>query len=241
MDNQDLTVELPNFEGPLDLLLHLIRSQKIDIYDIPIAKITHQYLAYIQRMKELNLQLAGEYFVMSSTLLRIKSQYLLPKNDFVSEEEYSEDPREELVEQLIQYSVFKNIANYFKNRQDELPLTASKEPSSLDSDRIAPLPRGQINAEDLALAFSEILKKASFKQEAVAEVEIKTRSVDEMMLLLKRKLKTEKSVSFFKCIKSLTNISEAIGLFLAMLELCKNQEIKASQSHDFRDIKLESC
>ncbi|WP_310652436.1 segregation and condensation protein A, partial [Lactobacillus jensenii] len=74
---ENLKVELPNFEGPLDLLLHLIRSQEIDIYDIPIAEITRQYLNYLEKMKELNLQLAGEYFVMASTLLRIKSQYLL--------------------------------------------------------------------------------------------------------------------------------------------------------------------
>jgi len=104
---ENLKVELPNFEGPLDLLLHLIRSQEIDIYDIPIAEITRQYLNYLEKMKELNLQLAGEYFVMASTLLRIKSQYLLPKNDFVELEQEPEiDPRQELVEQLVQYSIF---------------------------------------------------------------------------------------------------------------------------------------
>ena len=97
MDKKDLTVELPNFEGPLDLLLHLIQSQKIDIYDIPIAQITSQYLEYLGQMQKLNLQIAGEYFVMSSTLLRIKSQYLLPQNDFVDEIEPEEDPRDELV------------------------------------------------------------------------------------------------------------------------------------------------
>lgn len=79
MMNEGMTIELPNFEGPLDLLLHLIRSQELDIYDIPIARITQQYLDYLQQMQRLNLQLAGEYFVMAATLLRIKSQYLLPK------------------------------------------------------------------------------------------------------------------------------------------------------------------
>ncbi len=77
MMNEGMTIELPNFEGPLDLLLHLIRSQELDIYDIPIARITQQYLDYLQQMQRLNLQLAGEYFVMAATLLRIKSQYLL--------------------------------------------------------------------------------------------------------------------------------------------------------------------
>ena len=106
--NKDLTLELPNFEGPLDLLLHLIQSQEINIYDIPIAQITSQYLDYLKQMQQLNLQIAGEYFVMSSTLLRIKSQYLLPQNDFV-EDIVEEDPRDELVQQLVQYSVFKKI------------------------------------------------------------------------------------------------------------------------------------
>ena len=116
MNKSNLTLELPNFEGPLDLLLHLIQSQKIDIYDIPIAQITSQYLEYLKRMQSLNLQLAGEYFVMSSTLLRIKSQYLLPQNDFVDEIGPEEDPRDELVQQLVQYSVFKKISAYFKER-----------------------------------------------------------------------------------------------------------------------------
>lgn len=108
--NKDLTLELPNFEGPLDLLLHLIQSQEINIYDIPIAQITSQYLDYLKQMQQLNLQIAGEYFVMSSTLLRIKSQYLLPQNDFV-ENVVEEDPRDELVQQLVQYSVFKRFRN----------------------------------------------------------------------------------------------------------------------------------
>ena len=110
MENDDLKLELPNFQGPLDLLLHLIKVQEIDIYDIPIAKITRQYMAYLQRMQSLNLQIAGQYFLMSATLLRIKSQYLLPKNDFEDDVAYEEDPRDELVEQLIQYSVFKKAS-----------------------------------------------------------------------------------------------------------------------------------
>ena len=126
--NKDLTLELPNFEGPLDLLLHLIQSQEINIYDIPIAQITSQYLDYLKQMQQLNLQIAGEYFVMSSTLLRIKSQYLLPQNDFV-EDIVEEDPRDELVQQLVQYSVFKKISEYFKQRNDSLPVTVSKEAS----------------------------------------------------------------------------------------------------------------
>ncbi|MCT7710691.1 MAG: segregation/condensation protein A, partial [Lactobacillus iners] len=102
IDDTNLNLELPNFSGPLDLLLHLIKSQKIDIYDIPIAKITSQYLAYLSKWQTLDLKIAGEYFVMASSLLKIKSQYLLPKNDFDNEIIEDDDPREELVEQLVQ-------------------------------------------------------------------------------------------------------------------------------------------
>ena len=114
--SDNLTLELPNFEGPLDLLLHLIKVQKIDIYDIPIAQITSQYLAYLHQMQKLNLKIAGEYFVMSAMLLRIKSQSLLPQNDFTEENDEQEDPRDELVQQLITYSVFKKVSAYFKKR-----------------------------------------------------------------------------------------------------------------------------
>ena len=144
MNNVDeLTLDLPNFTGPLDLLLHLIRSQKIDIYDIPIAKITGQYLANLARWQTLDLQIAGEYFVMASTLLRIKSQYLLPKNDFIEEDQYQEDPRTELVEQLVQYSVFQRIAEYFKKRDEEMPITVAKDPSVSPKKEIEPLPLGE--------------------------------------------------------------------------------------------------
>ena len=141
--NKDLTLELPNFEGPLDLLLHLIQSQEINIYDIPIAQITSQYLDYLKQMQQLNLQIAGEYFVMSSTLLRIKSKYLLPQNDFV-EDIVEEDPRDELVQQLVQYSVFKKISEYFKQRNDSLPVTVSKEASVSKDKKLQKLPLGQI-------------------------------------------------------------------------------------------------
>lgn len=128
MNKSDLTLELPNFEGPLDLLLHLIQSQKIDIYDIPIAQITSQYLEYLRQMQSLNLQIAGEYFMMSSTLLRIKSQYLLPQNDFVDEIEPEDDPRDELVQQLVQYSIFKRFLHISKNEMKKCRLLFLRKP-----------------------------------------------------------------------------------------------------------------
>ncbi|MBA1393899.1 segregation and condensation protein A, partial [Lactobacillus sp. XV13L] len=171
MMTSNLTLELPNFEGPLDLLLHLIKSQKIDIYDIPIAQITSQYLAYLHEMQRLNLTIAGEYFVMSSMLLRIKSQSLLPQNDFANADEAEEDPRDELVQQLIQYSVFKKIAAYLKQRGDEVPITAAKEESAPQTKEIQPLPPGQATSAELARAFVLVLHRQKIRNPEVMAVE----------------------------------------------------------------------
>lgn len=239
MDKKNLTLELPNFEGPLDLLLHLIQSQKIDIYDIPIAQITSQYLDYLRQMQQLNLQIAGEYFVMSSTLLRIKSQYLLPQNDFVDDVEPEEDPRDELVQQLIQYSVFKKISAYFKERNEEVPITVSKEASVSKSIKIQPLPKGQITSNELANTFAMVLKRLKIRRPNTASIKVAETPIKEMIDYLNRRLKQKKQVSFFSCADHMQNISDVIGLFLAMLELCKKHEIHIVQAREFGDLDLE--
>ncbi|WP_308555752.1 segregation/condensation protein A [uncultured Lactobacillus sp.] len=239
MDKKDLTLELPNFEGPLDLLLHLIQSQKIDIYDIPIAQITSQYLEYLGQMQKLNLQIAGEYFVMSSTLLRIKSQYLLPQNDFVDEVEPDDDPRDELVQQLIQYSVFKKISAYFKERNEEVPITVSKEASVSKSVKVQPLPKGQITADELATTFSMVLRRLKLRKPNTAAIEVAETPINDMIDFLRGRLKQTKKVSFFSCTDRMRSISDVIGLFLAMLELCKNHEIYIMQAREFGDLDLE--
>ncbi|WEV37853.1 segregation/condensation protein A [Lactobacillus sp. ESL0677] len=236
--SDNLTLELPNFEGPLDLLLHLIKSQKIDIYDIPIAQITSQYLAYLQQMQQLNLQIAGEYFVMSSTLLRIKSQSLLPQNDFV-EDEPEEDPRDELVQQLVQYSVFKKISTYFKKRNESVPITVAKEESVPQTKKVQPLPTGQITATELANTFIVVLQRLKIRQPDIASVEVKETPVTEMITFLEEKVAGGKKVSFFACSDELHSLSDVIGLFLALLELCKKQKIRASQSRTYGDLELE--
>ena len=236
--NKDLTLELPNFEGPLDLLLHLIQSQEINIYDIPIAQITSQYLDYLKQMQQLNLQIAGEYFVMSSTLLRIKSQYLLPQNDFV-EDIVEEDPRDELVQQLVQYSVFKKISEYFKQRNDSLPVTVSKEASVSKDKKLQKLPLGQISSDELAHTFAFVMRKLKIKHPDSAMVEVKERSITEMCSYLKNKASAGKEVSFFSCIDELSNISDVIGLFLAVLELSRNKDIIVTQSKTFGDLNIK--
>ncbi|RMC25162.1 MULTISPECIES: ScpA family protein [unclassified Lactobacillus] len=235
----NLTLELPNFEGPLDLLLHLIKSQKIDIYDIPIAQITSQYLAYLHEMQRLNLKVAGEYFVMSSMLLRIKSQSLLPKNDFTDNQELEEDPRDELVQQLVQYSVFKKVSLYFKKRNEEVPITAAKEESVPQTKKIDPLPLGKITSSQLVNTFIVVLQRLKISHLDNVSIASNETSITEMTDFLECKLATEKTISFFSCSDQLNSLSDVIGLFLALLELCKQQQIKVRQSHAFGDLEIE--
>lgn len=239
-ENADLTLELPNFSGPLDLLLHLIRSQEIDIYDIPIAKITEQYLNYITHWQKLNLQIAGEYFVMASTLLRIKSQYLLPKNDFDDQiPDYEDDPRDELVEQLVQYSVFQKISSYLKERNEHVPLMVAKEPSVEPKKEIDPLPLGKVTSDELVHTFAIIMQKKKLQQSDIAKVEVHETSIEDMIAFLKQSLKNAKSLSFFNLIKDFNSLDAVISLFLAVLELTRYQKILVKQSNDFEDLILE--
>ncbi|WP_297817385.1 ScpA family protein [uncultured Lactobacillus sp.] len=238
--DNDLTLDLPNFTGPLDLLLHLIRSQKIDIYDIPIAKITGQYLSHLAKWQELDLQIAGEYFVMASTLLRIKSQYLLPKNDFVEPEEQIEDPRSELVEQLVQYSVFQKVSEYFKQRNMQVPITVAKEPSIAKQKSIEPLPLGEITSDQLANTFSLIIHRFKMRQPNTGSIEVKETSIEDMTNYLSEKIKKVKKVSFFACLESFKTLDQVISLFLAVLELCRHHKLSVKQSHDFGDLTLEN-
>ncbi|WP_225351704.1 segregation and condensation protein A, partial [Loigolactobacillus coryniformis] len=130
-----LTVKLPEFEGPLDLLLHLIKDSEMNIYDIPIVAITSQYLDYLHSLQQVQLEVAGDYFVMAATLMRIKSQWLLPQPEepLLDEDVNSEDPRDELVAQLLTYQAYKEAAADLQNREQERKDYFSKAPSLLAS------------------------------------------------------------------------------------------------------------
>lgn len=239
MNKNDLTLNLPNFSGPLDLLLHLIKSQEIDIYDIPIAQITEQYVNSLGYWQKLDLQIAGEYFVMASTLLRIKSQYLLPKNDFIEIDEEVEDPRTELVEQLIQYSVFKKISEYLKEKGESSPTLLAKEPSSAPKVKVAPLPLGEIKESDLVYAFKNILHRFKLKNPAEREIKVEEVSIEEMTSRLIKQLNKHQVISFFSLVNNFTQIDEIVSLFLSILELEKNHQIVVNQTADFGDIMIE--
>ncbi|APT19163.1 segregation and condensation protein [Amylolactobacillus amylotrophicus DSM 20534] len=238
MDNLELN--LPNFEGPLDLLLHLIKSQKIDIYDIPIAQITQQYLSYLNQMKRMNLNLAGEYFVLASTLLRIKSSVLLPKNDFV-EGEYDEDvdPRQELVDQLLQYELFQKVAVFLKERDLETPKVQSKEPTNPPDKLLKPLPVGVVTSTDLSNTFAQIMQRYQLRRPQIGTLTISEASVEFQVDYLKQMFEQKSSLSFFNLIENQLDINYVVGLFLAVLELVSKKFLIVIQHNQFADLILQ--
>ena len=172
-------IKIPVFEGPLDLLLHLIRENKIDIYDIPIAIITHRYLQYIKIMKELDLDIAGEFLVMAATLIHIKSRMLLPPDEEAPPEE-QEDPRHELIQKLIEYQAFKEAALSLRQREDEWTRVFQREPLSDEKDDEG-IYLSDVNLFDLLEAFKKILDTAPPE---VATITKETLTVKDKMSLI---------------------------------------------------------
>src|SRR5437773_7763124 len=158
----DYKVKLEVFEGPLDLLLYLIKKEEVDIYDIPIERITNQYMEYLTLMKLLNLEVAGEFLVMAATLMYIKSRMLLPVDQQVtdSEAEEGEDPRWELIRQLVEYKKFKDAALQLAQREEEQAKIFPRRAGDAAIEADAEVPLAEVSIFDLINAFNEVLKKA---------------------------------------------------------------------------------
>src|SRR3990172_11137747 len=187
------SIKLPVFEGPFDLLLHLIKENKIDIYDIPIALITRQYLEYIELMKELDLEIAGEFLVMASTLVHIKSRMLLPVEDTLDTEE-PEDPRLELVQKLLEYQAFREAALGLKEREEERQgiFTRSPMPEPEEGEE-EQQPLFYINLFDLLNAFRSMLDKAPAEIKTITR---ETLTVREKMTRIIEALETKDTLRF---------------------------------------------
>ncbi len=224
-----LKVALPLFEGPLDLLLHLIKQNKIDIYDIPIALITKQYLEYIEFMKELDIEIASEFLLMAATLIYIKSKMLLPKQENEQEEE---DPRQELVEQLVEYEKFKNCTNYFKERYQFWSNAFSRKVE--DSEEVL---LSELNIFDLLTALKKILERPEPKIYITQEVV----KVEDKINYILDFLKLKKSAKFYELFGEYNrkNRIEIIVTFLALLELLRLKLVKAHQEQTFGEIYIK--
>jgi len=234
----DYRIKLPAFEGPLDLLLFLIRKNEIDIYDIPIESVTRQYIDLLRSLKELDLEIAGEFFVMAATLMEIKSRMLLPKGlhaiDPNALDDDSIDPRYELVHQLLQYKKFKEAAQELQDlatfNNDRLPrLVASIARSTLD--------RPLKNADRIELwnAFNVILRRLA-EQLVVGEIKGEQVTVASRMEFILGRIRTEKTFSFSGLFTEKTSLRMLIATFIALLELARLRKLSIRQDDSFTDI-----
>ncbi len=230
------TVRLEIFEGPLDLLLHLIHKEELNIFDIPIARITEQYLEYLKLMKVLNLDIAGEYLLMASTLLHIKSKMLLPKPQREGEEEEEEDPRAELVRRLIEYQKYKMAANELLrrpilDRDVFIRLTSLNENEEREEERI------EVTIFELLEAFRKVLERATV--ESVHEVVLDRITVEDRIQEIVAFLQKEKrSIAFHLLFPVNASRSLIIVTFLAILELVKMKLIRIFQMAPFEIIRI---
>ncbi|HIU39741.1 MAG TPA: segregation/condensation protein A [Candidatus Aphodocola excrementigallinarum] len=230
-------VMINEFEGPLDLLLHLIKENDIDIYDIKIEEVTKQYLDYIKAMKELNLSIASEYLVMASELIEIKSKMLLPKKEVKEEDDYEEDPKELLIQRLLNYKKYKEVTNEFKELEETRKQVFTKEPSNLSYYAINEENNDDVSLTDLMDAINNLLKRKELEKPIETKITKKELSVTERVNKIRSILKCKKEVNFDELFDVQTK-EEVIVSFLSILEMVKKNEITLTQDKNFNAIKV---
>ena len=239
---QGYTIKLPAFEGPLDLLLHLIREHKIDIYDIPIAEVTIQYLHYLSLMESLDLNVAGEFFVMASTLLEIKSRLLLPIPPTEDSEDLL-DPRAELVERLLEYEKFKNASESLKSLEDERRQIFWRISDELQ-DYDAPVIPLNLEAIDLLSALQQMLSEVGEGEEEVTSIERQKISLRMKMQEIWRKIRTAgeegRKLGFRDLVPTPLARLDIVMTFLALLELLRLRKIKVTQRKALGDMMISA-
>ena len=243
-----IPVKLQVFEGPLDLLLHLIDKNKIDIYDIPIVEITNQYMEYIQAMEKSDLNVMSEFLLMAATLLDIKCRMLLPKE--VNEEGEEEDPRQELVEQLLQYKMYKYMSYELKDRQIEGDMVLYKEPTipeevknyeePVDLDALL----DGLTLAKLNQIFQDVMKKQGDKIDPLrskfGKIEKEEVTLPEKLDFVEGYARQHKKFSFRSLLKTQSSKTQIVVTFLAILEMMKTGKIRIEQEQPFEDIMITS-
>ena len=231
-------VNIDNFEGPLDLLLHLIKESDVDIKDISIDTITKQYLDYIERMEQLNLNIASEYLVMATELLVIKSSYLLPKSEVENDEEEYVDPKEELINRLVEYEKYKNATDTFKELEFIRKNVYTREPSNLVNYNLDEEVDYGVNLDDLLNAFSSFLESKEFEKPLNTKIVNKDYSINKRCLEIKKLLKSKKKIKFNELFKEY-NKEYIVITFLSILSMCRKNEIVLEQESNFNTIIIK--
>ncbi|QTD42217.1 segregation/condensation protein A [Sporosarcina sp. Te-1] len=238
-------VKLEVFEGPLDLLLHLINRLEIDIYDIPMAELTSQYIEHIHTLRVLQLDELSEYLVLAATLIEIKSKMLLPIHeeegmDEHQDFEFEEDPREELVARLMEYKKYKEAANQLKESAEERSIHFTKMPEDLShyGEVAAPAPDEQMNVFDLIGAFQKMLQRKRLRVPVTASITKAELSVDEKMDDIVAMLKKKGGTCDFEELFVEGDVTDLVISFLSLLELMKRMDIVVWQNANFQQLKI---
>ncbi|HEX7193909.1 MAG TPA: segregation/condensation protein A [Chthoniobacterales bacterium] len=232
-------VKLEVFEGPLDLLLYLIKRDEVDIYDISIERITTQYLEYLETFRMLDLEIAGEFVVMAANLIYIKSRNLLPVHQQPPEEEGEEDdPRWDLIRQLIEYKKFKDAALQLRQRelvQEGLIARIPEKPEFKEADSLL---KSEVGIFDLINAFQKVLRKIEARREDLREIFEENFTVSDKLEVILRVAQTGRSIAFSDLFAFAASRTEIVVTFLALLELIRMKQIRVAQDGAFAEIEI---
>jgi segregation and condensation protein A len=231
-------VKIDEFEGPLDLLLHLIKESNIDIYDIKISEITEQYLSYIKAMESLNLSVASEYLVMAAELIEMKSRVLLPNKNEEKQDEFEEQPESSLIKRLVDYKHYKEITSKFKELEQNRSEIFTKLPSNIDEYKEALPPQESHSVSLLLDAFSKFLERNEQNKPLHTKVASKELSVSERITKIRNVLSSKNEVKFESLFDE-WNKGYIVVTFLAILQMAKEQEITIEQSEIFDSIYIK--
>lgn len=236
----DYKIVINEFEGPLDLLLHLIKKSDIDIYDISIEKVTKQYFDFINEMESLNLTIASEYLVMAAELIELKSKLLLPNHSDEDEEGIYEDPREMLINRLLEYKKYKEVITDFKDLEESRRGFFTKEPSNLKqyvSEDKTILLDSEITLDDLTEAFQKFLDRKRLEKPLNTKIAKREMTVTERTRQIRQIIKSRKQIKFVELFEIATK-DYVVITFLSMLEMAKKSEIKILQNENFEEIMI---
>ncbi len=234
----EITLKIDDFEGPLDLLLHLIKEKKMDLLNLKIEIIIDEYLNFIEKMEKMNLDIASSYLVMASELLEMKSKLLLPNQN--DEEDVEEDPKERLINRLVEYQRYKDLTEQFRILEKERKLIYTKIPEKLDEykDENINIINSDITIDDLMDAFKKFLERKELEKPLNTRVTTKEISVEEKIIAIRKTLKIKNKVNFFDLFDIFTK-EYVVATFLAILEMAKKREIKIFQENRFGEIICE--
>lgn len=239
-NEQPITIKISEFEGPLDLLLHLIRQNKMDIYDIPIAEITQQYLDYLHSMQQLRLDIAGDYLVMAATLMTIKSRDLLPQpTEDLDDEDLEDDPRDSLVAELLAYKVYQEAAGELRVKEQARHQHFTRAAASVPTDLPTPTLTAGITVADLQAAFRQLVAKRRRARPLTKTITADPISIEDRMQQVTTQLKQHPQGADFATLFPIDASDDLlVTTFMAVLELTKQAQLKLAQTDPMGPLQL---